>query len=118
MTEKLWSFRVAQAQEPDAAELEVLRKRFTSAIVILLPLSDGRFAILGSDRQLHCILSDAPSAEEWTRIARELEAKSRALHARAEGAFYGEPSDRDLARDLKRAHAQAQTPEPVGALDW
>lgn len=119
MTEKLWSFRIAQAgADAPSVEREVLRKRFTNSIIILLPLSNSRFAILGADRQLHCIVNDAPSAEEWTRIAEELETKLRERQriVRAESAFYGEPSDKALARDLKRGRSEPLV--PAGELEW
>jgi hypothetical protein len=126
--DKLWSHQVAQNPlGSDPGEVEALRARFSNSIVILLPLSDGRWAIMGADRQLAEILPEIPSAEELTewslKFERSLRAKPSIL--RAEGAFYGEPSDRDLIRDAKarartdqKAADAKPSSDPTVPLEW
>jgi hypothetical protein len=72
--------------------------------VILIPLTSGNIAVVGRDFQVHTILTDAPSMEEIRRLSREIHAKIMAqARIGAEARFYGEPSERQWARDLKRA---------------
>lgn len=79
---KLWSHRAAQgggAADPiPRDEQEALSRRYGNGALIVLPLSSGRLAIFGNDRQLVDILEygeltqaglEAISAEAATRLS-------------------------------------------------
>jgi hypothetical protein len=86
---------------PDAQE--ALSTRYGSEALILVVLKSGNIAIFGRDSQLHTILYDAPSVDELRRLSREIATKLlRQKVLDAESAFLGEPSDRQMARDLRR----------------
>jgi hypothetical protein len=76
--------------------------------VILIPLSSGNIAVLGRDFQLHTILYDAPTLAEIRRLSRELYAKLQARKVYdAESQFYGEPSEKQMVKDIKNGERRA-----------
>jgi len=121
------------AADPDPAvrrwaEIDMLPDEQEACSVIhsngtirLVVLRSNRIAIFGQDGQLYKILDDAPSTEELRRLSEELRIK---LSQKSAAWFYGEPSDSEFKRDLKRAERaeQAQTrrrniPSPAQVLD-
>ena len=97
-------------------ELEAQSRKYTNAIVLVLPLSDGQFAIFGNDRILDRILPEAPTSDELRAMSKRFFRNMRRTPEllAAEGKFYGEPSPRQLARDLRRAHDEKK----VEVLEW
>jgi len=95
------------AINPDSQE--ALSIKYTTKAIVLIPLRSGRLAVFDRQFNLRQILDEVPTVAElqaWSSAYQfELSAHSR----RAEAAFYGEPSVRDLAHDIKKLHQPQQS---------
>lgn len=92
-------------KDPDVQEGR--SRIYGSATIMILPLASGNLAVFGQDRKLHTILYDAPSMEDLRRLSRELQAKLMAQRVLdAEAKFHGEPTDKQMARDIRGAQNQ------------
>ena len=98
----------ASTTDPDVQE--ALSRRYGNDLVIMLPLSSGNIAIFRRDFELQEILSDFDfdfvGASLYDAIKSRAEDFRAALWQKSKNAeaarFYGEPQDKDLARDLRR----------------
>ena len=120
---KLWSHEAAQRLVHEDSEdgrraREILSNRYGNAAILILPLKDGSFAILGIDRQLLEVAEEAPSADTLRRLSTESEKRTRD----AVKMLAREPNDREYARHLKGVrHAEDAPKAPrreTVVLDW
>lgn len=91
---------------------EALSKKYSDEMVLVLPLKSGNLALFSRDFTLQEIV-DGGEQLHFQRIqdlSREFYAKmfNKSKFA-AEARFYGEPGDKDLARDLKRQRKPERT---------
>lgn len=83
-------------------EFEARLKRHSNEIVLLLPLSSGRFATYTRDSQFHSILASA-DADTLRLLGQEFSSIMFQRSKVAEAArFYGEPDDRQWISDRRR----------------
>src|ERR1700734_2290720 len=75
MSEKLWSHSIAQDPRRSPDLQEALSRRYGSGALVVLPLSSGKLAVFGADRQLLAIEEEAPGLEKWRAWSREFESK-------------------------------------------
>jgi len=93
-----------------ADELEAGSIRYGNRGIWLLPLRSGNLALFDRGFNLISIIDDLPTAAEISLLAQESEARCRAdMRAYELSHFLGEPSDRQLVRDIRRAE---RTPVP------
>lgn len=87
---------------------EANAKRYLNEAVILLPLSDGRtIAVFGRDFEFEGFLTDHEFYPELKKLSEDaLRRMGQMAKIREANAFYGEPDDRKLARDLKRSRRE------------
>jgi hypothetical protein len=99
---------------------EALSRRYGNAGLYILPLRSGTVAIFKRDMSLHDIIDPGELAEfdYLLELSRDfdVELTQRAKHASA-ARFYGEPGDRDLARDLKRERTPPRVPRETNRLN-
>lgn len=81
------------------------RAAFNMSALLLAPLPDGRFALCDRAQTLYLVVDQPPTGEEYKLYHRLLNITRMA----AEATFYGEPNDKDLARDLKAASSPKRT---------
>jgi hypothetical protein len=106
------------ATPPDETEMRLVRSAYNTAGGILtIPMADGRIAIYTRQSHFHSIVE---SLEEIDLIAINSECK-RIDHwngkIRSAARFYGEPDDKNLARDLRRERAPVRTRLTQAAID-
>jgi hypothetical protein len=100
-----------------ADEMEADSIRYGNRTILLVPLSSGNLAIFGRDFQLHTILTDAPTTAELQRLSEELNTKlAQRLRLDAELRFYGEPTPRQQARDLRQSVRRRTDPNSPGQV--
>ena len=83
---------------------EALSRAQGNATVMIYPISSGGIAIFGRDFRLHAIIEDNElTAEKIREFSITLEQKiKQKLKFNAESRFYGEPNDKQFARDLRQ----------------
>ncbi len=92
-----------------------VRQALNLSALFITPLEDGSFALADRAQTFYIIVPDVPSREEL-KMFHTLLNSSR---MEASGAFYGEPSTTDLARDISReANRPLPRPRPSGPLDF
>lgn len=87
------------ALSPDAQEAESVK--YGNGCLIIYPLKSGNFAIFDRTFKLRQIVSELPNWDGLNQLSFvfKTELTSRAAEAR----FYGEPSDRQFAADIKQS---------------
>ena len=108
---------LSPATNPDAQA--ALSQKHGNGGILLIPLDNGRIALFDRSFTLRDILDEAPSAQLLKSLSRTywIELTHRAKVA-AESRFYGEPDDKELAKDIKRANAQVRPTRPTSnAMD-
>jgi DNA-binding transcriptional regulator YbjK len=93
---------------------EALSIRYGNAVVILVPLSSGRIALFGNDRQLIDIYDEIPALPELRTLCANLalQLRARALHIERSG----EQNDREFARHLRTVRKSENT-APATEID-
>lgn len=93
---------------------EALSRKHGNKAVILLPLDSGDIAIFDRSFQLYAIVDEAITYERLNALSNLFFTKltSRAAEAR----FYGEPDEKQFAKDLKKARRAAPVTVEQGEL--
>lgn len=88
---------------PDAQE--ALSRHYSNAVVMILPLTSGRLAIIDRSYSVRYIIDEPPTLDELVAWSRSFETrlKHESVLA-AEARFFGEPDTKTLARDLRDAN--------------
>lgn len=94
---------------------EALSKRLGNAAVIILPLKSGNLAVFDRSYTLREIVP--ADDHEWKWFADWSQQFNLELSPAAAARFYGEPDDKSLARDLKRAARQPIRLSPSAVED-
>lgn len=94
------------AANPDVQE--ALSRRYGAAALVVVPLSSGNFGLFDRSNILLRVLD----REDLTPENLEFSSHEGALRLSVAAAanFYGEPSDRALARDLREQHREPRAP--------
>jgi hypothetical protein len=112
-----WSSRTGTFDERDSEELTALSRKYSSALVRVLPLPSGRFALFDSAGTFRLIAEDGELGHEaLSSLSAEWEAELRAQVQHVERLREigcAEPDVKRQARDLKRT---PRTP-PTAPLD-
>lgn len=86
------------------------RSAFNQNALFVAPLPDGTFALCDRGQNFYLIVPDPPDRETFILYHRLLNTSRLS----AEAKFLGEPSTRDLARDIKQNH---QTKTQIPTID-
>lgn len=95
---------------------EALSKKYGNEVVMLLALKSGSIAVFNRAFDLKAIIDPKVEGEfDWEAIQTfgrnfYTELTHRRQHREA-AKFFGEPDDRDLARDIKNAHRPSSGPK-------
>jgi hypothetical protein len=73
------------------------RAAFNQSALLIAELPDGRFALCDRGQTFYLIVNSPPTKEEFKLYNRLLQTSRMA----ASGAFFGEPDDKSLARDIR-----------------
>ena len=88
------------SENPDAQE--ALSNAHSRDNITIRILRSGSVAIFDRGMNLREILEELPSKDEIKGWSQKFAIELRLEHIKAESEYYGEPSDRDLAQDIKR----------------
>jgi len=95
---------------PDA--MEAHKNKWSVFMVCLLPLSSGRVAVFDRGFDLHGLIDGGTPVfiEELNALGKEIQHKIYVKFKTSESRFYGEPDDKQYAKDLRTERKQPKRP--------
>ena len=91
------------------------RSAFNSVALMVAQLPEGNFAICDRAQNFYLVVDEPPDRAAFTLFSTLL-ARSRMS---AEATYYGEPTDRELVRDIRAANRPPVTPRaPAKSADF